>query len=67
MPSIHSNRNNLYKKVEDDMKPSSAEANTHHTESHLYNSAQDFFDDILGRGDGDPDKWGNPDEATDVE
>lgn len=49
------------------MNANSAEANKHHTESHLYKSEQDFYDDILGRGDGDPDKWGNPDEATDTE
>jgi len=37
------------------MKPSSPEANLHHTQSHVYRTEQEFLDDVLGRGIGDID------------
>lgn len=36
-------------------KPDSAAKNKHHTEAHLYKSQEELYDQLLGRGAGDPD------------
>lgn len=48
--------------------PSSPERNKHHTDSG-FRSQEELYEDLFGRGPGDPDMFGWPDEQeqTDVE
>ena len=45
-----------------DPNPAADSNNRHHAGG--YRSERDWLDDVLGRGDGDPDLAGYPDELT---
>ena len=45
-----------------DSNPAAASNNRHHTHSHVYRTQAELLEELLGRGDGDPDMNGYPNE-----